>query len=71
MKNNINKKLISALEYEVTGTCIEIHKNLGPGLLENVYHRYLERELQLRGISYASEHIIDIKYKGMSVNTVL
>ncbi|RWU09837.1 GxxExxY protein [Pedobacter chitinilyticus] len=71
MENDINKKLISALEYEVTGACIEIHKNLGPGLLESVYHRCLERELQLRDIFYVSEHIIDIEYKGVSINTAL
>lgn len=71
MENGINKKLIGALEYEVTGACIEIHKNLGPGLLESVYHRCLEKELQLRDIFYVSEHIIDIKYKGININTPL
>lgn len=68
---HITKKLISALEYEITGACIEIHKSLGPGLLESVYHRCLEKELQLRNISYISENIIDVKYKGILVNTAL
>ncbi len=68
---HITKKFISALEYELTGACIEIHKSLGPGLLESVYHRCLEKELQLRNISYLSENIIDVEYKGMIVNTAL
>ncbi len=71
MENNLNKKLISALEYEITGACIDIHKSLGPGLLESVYHRCLEKELQLRNISYISEHTIDIEYKDTIINTAL
>ncbi|MNK04734.1 hypothetical protein D3C87_226070 [compost metagenome] len=71
MENKLNKKLVSALEYEITGACIDIHKNLGPGLLESVYDRCLERELQLRNISYISEHIIDIEYKDTIINTAL
>ncbi|MFN0290878.1 GxxExxY protein [Pedobacter helvus] len=43
--------------------------NLGPGLLESVYHQYLERELQLKNISYLSEHVIDVEYKDIVVNT--
>ncbi len=69
MKNILTKKLIAALEYEITGTCIEIHKALHPGLLESVYHQYLERELQLKNISYLSEHVIDVEYKDIVVNT--
>jgi GxxExxY protein len=71
MKNILTKKQISALEYEVTGACIDIHQALGPGLLETVYHRCLERELQLRNISYISEYIIDIEYKNTCINTAL
>ncbi len=50
-----SKKFIDHLEYEVTGACIEVHKSIGPGLLESVYHRCLERELQLTNISFKSE----------------
>lgn len=71
MKNIVSKSFVDALEYEVTGACIEIHKNLGPGLLESVYHRCLEKELQLRDIFYVSEHVIDMEYKGISINTTL
>lgn len=71
MKNILTKKQISALEYEVTGACIEIHQMLGPGLLESVYHRCLERELQLRNIYYRSEYVIDIDYKNTVINTAL
>lgn len=71
MKNIISKSFVDALEYEVTGACIEIHKALGPGLLESVYHRCLERELQLKQIAFISEHKVGVEYKGLVVNTTL
>lgn len=71
MENIVSKSFIDCLEYEVTGACIEIHKALGPGLLESVYHRCLERELQLKHISFISEYKVDIEYKGLIVNTAL
>ncbi len=66
-----SKKFIDNLEYEVTGACIEVHKSIGPGLLESVYHRCLERELQLRNISFKSECIVDVVYKDIIINTAL
>lgn len=71
MKNIVSKSFVDALEYEVTGACIEIHKALGPGLLESIYHRCLERELQLKQISFISEHKVDVEYKGLIVDTAL
>jgi GxxExxY protein len=71
MKNIASRKFVDGLEYEVTGACIEVHKSLGPGLLECVYHRCLERELQLRKISFVSEQKLDVNYKGINVGTAL
>jgi GxxExxY protein len=51
------------LVYKVNGAAIEVHKVLGPGLLESVYHKCMEIELTLRGINYKSEFIIPIEYK--------
>jgi GxxExxY protein len=51
---------------EVTiGAAIEVHRNLGPGLLESSYHTGLCRELDLRGIPYKSELILPLRYKGI------
>ena len=48
----------------IIGSAIEVHKALGPGLLESVYQRCLRRELRLRSIPYASEMALPISYKG-------
>ena len=67
----ITRSELDALEYQITGACIEVHKHLGPGLLESVYQKCLSRELQLRNISFKSEHIISVHYKGVIVDTAL
>jgi len=51
----ITKTYLKDLVYRVNGAAIEVHKTLGPGLLESVYHRCLEHELKLRNISFVSE----------------
>ncbi|MEM7235886.1 MAG: GxxExxY protein, partial [Planctomycetota bacterium] len=49
----------------VIGAAIEVHRKMGPGLLESVYERCLVRELELRGISAAQQETISIEYKGL------
>lgn len=41
----VTKKHLNELTYEVIGSAIEVHKYLGRGLLENVYHQCLKEEL--------------------------
>jgi hypothetical protein len=36
------------LVYQVNGAAIEVHKNIGPDLLESVYHQYLKKALEIR-----------------------
>ena len=67
----ITKTYLKDLVYQVNGCAIEVHKSLGPGLLESVYHKCLKRELDLRAFSYESELIIPIEYKGVDINAEL
>ena len=67
----ITKSYLKNLVYQVNGAAIEVHKALGPGLLESVYHQCLKHELDLRGIKYVSEMIIPVDYKGLEVETKL
>ena len=50
----LTKTYLKDLTYKVTGAAIEVHKRLGPGLLESVYHKCLAKELELRNISFKS-----------------
>jgi GxxExxY protein len=49
---------------KVIGACIEVHRHLGPGFLEQIYHRALCVELDKRGIAYSKERRIAVTYKG-------
>jgi GxxExxY protein len=53
---------------EVIGAAIEVHKRLGPGLLESAYEECLCRELELRGIHYERQKELPIEYKGVKLD---
>lgn len=67
----ITKTYLKDLIYKVNGAAIEVHKTLGPGLLESVYHSCLKKELWLRRISFQSELIIKVDFKGLELPTEL
>jgi GxxExxY protein len=67
----LTKSYLKDLTYKINGACIEVHKALGPGLLESVYHKCLKRELTLRGIQYESEFIVPVHYKGIDIQAEL
>ena len=50
------------------GAAIEVHRHLGPGLLESSYHACLCRELELRGIAYDSQVALPVQYKGIQLS---
>jgi GxxExxY protein len=52
------------LTEQIIGAAIEVHKNLGPGLLESIYEEALCRELELIGILYEKQKDVDVVYKG-------
>ena len=47
------------------GAAIEVHRQLGPGLLESIYFACLCRELELREIAFKRQVAVPIKYKGL------
>ncbi|MFN6962514.1 MAG: GxxExxY protein [Pyrinomonadaceae bacterium] len=47
------------------GAAIEVHRSLGPGLLESAYRECLSRELLLRGIPFERERTLPVEYKGV------
>jgi len=67
----ITKSYLKDLTYQINGAAIEVHKALGPGLLESVYHKCLKRELDIRGIQFESEFAVPVEYKGIEVNADL
>ena len=58
----------SALSQQVIGCAIEVHRVLGPGLLESTYEHCLARELSLNKIEFVTQHPLPVEYKGVRVD---
>jgi len=56
---------INQLTHEIIGAAIEVHRKLGPGLLESAYKECLCRELVLRGVPFERERAPPLEYKGI------
>lgn len=60
---------LERLRYRVIGRAIEVHRRLGPGLLESAYRDALAIELSLAGFEFEKERRVAIDYRGMPVGT--
>ncbi|HEV8132599.1 MAG TPA: GxxExxY protein [Acidobacteriota bacterium] len=56
---------INQLSRQVIGAAIEVHRALGPGLLESSYQSCLSRELVIRHIPFDHERALPLEYKGI------
>ena len=56
------------LSKRVIGCAIEVHRELGPGLLESTYEQCLARELKLNGIAFQLQHPQPVQYKGIRLD---
>ncbi len=63
----LTQKYLDDLTYEVVGAAIEVHKTIGRGLLESVYHKCLE-ELRHRKINFQTELKVPLIYKKKELN---
>src|SRR5262245_24635804 len=58
---------IRSTDNQVIGACIEVHRALGPGLLESAYEACLCRELSARGLAFRRQVDLALQYKGTLV----
>ena len=73
MKHRIHHRDTESTEMElnreqVIGAAIEVHKALGPGLLESAYEECLCRELMLRSVPFDRQRPLPVKYKGTALD---
>ncbi len=67
-KTRIKHRNFSELSNRVIGCAIEVHRTLGPGLLESTYQRCLTHEFSLNGIEFELEYPLPIEYKGINLD---
>ncbi|EMR12145.1 hypothetical protein MPL1_11883 [Methylophaga lonarensis MPL] len=58
------------LTREIIGAAIEVHRHIGPGLLEAIYEECLVSELQRKGLKLSNQHSLPLTYKGKQLNSV-
>ncbi|MBZ0173363.1 MAG: GxxExxY protein [Phycisphaerales bacterium] len=65
-----NARQDDPLTREIIGAAIEVHKALGPGLLESAYETCLAKELEIRGLPTQRQAEIKLEYKGETLDCV-
>ena len=67
----LSQERINQIAYDIVGCAIEVHKNLGPGLLESVYEKCLIEELNSKKFNVKQQVHIPIKYKMKTIDANL
>jgi len=67
----LTKKYVNQIAFKIVGCAIEVHKELGPGLLESLYEECLVFELLNQGLHVASQQQITPVYKGIECRSRL
>jgi GxxExxY protein len=60
----ITQKLVNEISYKIIGCAIEVHRHVGPGLLESIYHNCMMDELVRNDLAFQSHVAVPINYKG-------
>jgi GxxExxY protein len=67
MATNSTNIIYRDLSYQIMGAIFEVHKELGPGFLEAVYHKALVEEFSRRGMKVETQKTIDLVYKDKKI----
>jgi GxxExxY protein len=62
------KLIYGELTRQIIGSAIEVHRELGPGLLESAYEECLCRELNIRGVCFQRQLTVPLSYKGVDLD---
>jgi len=61
----MSKLLFEEETYKIIGACMLVHKSLGAGFLESVYHEALEKEFETQKVNFVSKCKLDVYYNGV------
>lgn len=61
----MTQKYIDSLTYQIVGAAIQVHKEIGPGLLESVYEKCLGQLLKEKGLNFTSQQKVPLIFHGL------
>lgn len=61
------KAELNRLTEQIIGAAIEVHRELGPGLLESAYERALAHEFRQRGLTFEEQKLCPVRYKDLLI----
>jgi GxxExxY protein len=67
----VTQKYINEISYKIIGCAIEVHRHIGPGLLESVYEACFIDELRSVGLNVSSQIYVPVNYKGKDLGGFL
>jgi|SRR5690554_4311546 len=67
----LTQKHLGELTYKIIGCAIEVHRCIGPGLLESIYEKCFVKELELQGLETQTQQNIPLEYKGIMLDARL
>jgi GxxExxY protein len=67
----MTQKYLDELTFKIIGCAIEVHKVLGPGLLESIYQKCFMKEFGLKNLEFKSQLWVNAEYKGMPLEADL
>ncbi len=68
LKNEVSQDELNTISYKIIGLAIEVHKQLGPGLLESAYQECLYYEIVNAGLAVERQKILPIIYKDIKLD---
>ena len=63
----MDQEWLDDISEKIIGCAIEVHRNLGPGLLESVYESALSIELREQGLNFERQKVLPVRYKGTTI----
>lgn len=67
----VTQKSINQLSYQIVGCAIEVHKQLGPGLLESIYEECFVEELRTQDLHVQTQLFVPVVYKNKEIRQPL
>jgi GxxExxY protein len=66
--SSVSAEQVNSVTSRVIGACIEVHRALGPGLLESAYEACLCHELSLMSVNFERQRPLPVRYKELRLN---